>query len=176
MTVLFSQEPVCSRWSTVRSDAICGATQLYKYLCDNTTQIKRSHCARQKVKRSHCARSPIGEKQLAQRDKTTRPTRQNNSPNEAKQLAQRGELQQTGNNSPVEETKLFFNMGVTMEQYRARIGTHNNFVKTKEVPLIWESIFLIYCLCCTIIENGKWCWGKPWTHCIWYNISKWYNI
>ena len=87
-----------------------------------------------------------------------RPLRQNSSPNEAKQLAQRGELQQTVNNSPNEATKLFFNMGVTIEQYRARIGTHNNFVKTKEgtshlggilwntmpiLNLLYWSIFLI---------------------------------
>ena len=78
------------------------------------------------------------------------------SPNEVKQLSQRGELQQTVNNS-FEATKLFFNMGVMIEQYRARIGTHNNFIKTKEgTSHLGENIFnRLYCLCCTIIENGK---------------------
>ena len=60
------------------------------------------------------------------------PLSQNNALNEAKQLTQRGELEQKVNNSPVEATKPFFNMGVTIEQYRARIGTHNNFFKNKE--------------------------------------------
>ena len=41
-----------------------------------------------------------------------RPLRQNNSLNEAKQLAQRSDLQQTVNNSSVEATKLFFNTGL----------------------------------------------------------------
>ena len=73
------------------------------------------------------------------------PLRQNNLPNEAKQLTQRGELQETVSNSLVEATKLSFNMGVTIEQYRARIGTHINFVKAKEVPLISEVFCGIQC-------------------------------
>ena len=71
-------------------------SSIRRYFC-GITQHKLnqwSHCARQNVKRSDCAHLPI----------------------EAKQLAQRDELQQTVNNSPVEATKLFFNLGVTIER------------------------------------------------------------
>ena len=131
---MFSQKPLCSRWSTYSSirHLSCCITQV-KYLNETIVFVTNLNEAIVLVCR----------------------LRQNNSPVEAN----------TKSNTefelvPLSSRRYYF-------KYNANIYI-----------IVPQCIFnRLYCVCCTIIiKNGKWCWGKSRTYCIWYNLSKWYNL